>query len=311
MPDRSEGLAAAAAQAERFLSSLDERPVVAQVDANAIQDAPRRGPVGARRGPRHGDRRARGGRRPGHRGLGGPAPLRLRHRRRAARRAGRRRLVSAWDQCAAFHSLSPAAAAIEEIAAEWVLDLMGLPASASVGFVTGGQGANTACLAAARHAVLARAGWDVERGGLAGGPRVNVVWRAGARHDLRPYAVGARLRGGADGRCRRPGADAERRAREGAGATSTARRSSALRPATSRPGASIPSARSPTPAGAQRLAHWTAPSGCGRGRPRPHAGSWKASSVRTRGQSTRTSGRTCPTTARWRSWRTRACTTPQ
>ena len=57
-------------------------------------------------------------------------------------------LVSAWDQCAAFHSLSPAAAAIEEIAAEWSLDLLGLPADASVGFVTGAQGANTTCLAA-------------------------------------------------------------------------------------------------------------------------------------------------------------------
>jgi len=64
--------------------------------------------------------------------------------------------VSAWDQCAAFHSLSPAAA-IEEVTAAWILDLLGLPATASVGFVTGGQGANTTCLAAARHAVLARA----------------------------------------------------------------------------------------------------------------------------------------------------------
>ena len=84
-------------------------------------------------------------------------------------------LVSAWDQCAGFHSLSPAAAAIEEITGEWTLDLLGLPAGASVGFVTGGQGANTTGLAAARHAVLARAGWDVERDGLIGAPRVNVV----------------------------------------------------------------------------------------------------------------------------------------
>src|SRR5271163_3417751 len=63
-------------------------------------------------------------------------------------------LVSAWDQCAAFHSLSPAAAAIEEVASAWILDLLGLPATASVGFVTGGQGVNITCLAAARHAVL-------------------------------------------------------------------------------------------------------------------------------------------------------------
>ena len=84
-------------------------------------------------------------------------------------------LVSAWDQCAAFHSLSPAAAAIEEIAAEWALDLLGLPAGAGVGFVTGAQGANTTALAAARHAVLERAGWNVERDGLHGAPTLNVV----------------------------------------------------------------------------------------------------------------------------------------
>ena len=103
-------------------------------------------------------------------------------------------LVSAWDQCAAFHSLSPAAAAIEEIAAEWTLDLLGLPASASVGFVTGAQGANTTCLAAARHAVLARAGWDVERDGLIGAPRVHVdLRRSGSRNDLH-RAAAARAR---------------------------------------------------------------------------------------------------------------------
>ncbi|HYP47318.1 MAG TPA: pyridoxal-dependent decarboxylase, partial [Thermoleophilaceae bacterium] len=74
-----------------------------------------------------------------------------------------------------FASAEDLAAAIEEIAAEWTLDLLGLPAGASVGFVTGGQGANTTGLAAARHAVLARAGWDVEADGLIGAPRVNVV----------------------------------------------------------------------------------------------------------------------------------------
>jgi selenocysteine lyase/cysteine desulfurase len=79
--------------------------------------------------------------------------------------------VSAWDQCAAFHSLSPAAAAIEEIASAWTLELLGLPLTASVGFVTGGQGANTTGLAAARHAVFERVGWDVERNGLIGAPR--------------------------------------------------------------------------------------------------------------------------------------------
>ena len=92
-------------------------------------------------------------------------------------------LVSAWDQCAAFHSLSPAAAAIEEIAAVGARP-DGPAGERQRGVRDGRPGANTTCLAAARHAVLARAGWDVERGGLAGGPRVNVVVAAGARHDL-------------------------------------------------------------------------------------------------------------------------------
>src|SRR6185295_13178495 len=64
---------------------------------------------------------------------------------------------------------------VEEIAAAWLLDLFALPPTASVGFVTGGQMANFTGLAAARHAVLARAGWDVEEDGLAGAPAVNVV----------------------------------------------------------------------------------------------------------------------------------------
>lgn len=84
-------------------------------------------------------------------------------------------LVSAWDQCAASHCLSPTAAAIEEITAAWTLDLLGLPATASVGFTTGAQGANTTCLAAARHAMLAGVGWDVESDGLLGAPPPHIV----------------------------------------------------------------------------------------------------------------------------------------
>src|SRR5262245_53178211 len=84
-------------------------------------------------------------------------------------------LVTAWDQDAGLYVLGPAAAVIEDIAAGWVLELLGLPASASVGFVTGGQMANFTGLAAGRHAVLAAVGWDVEEQGLSGAPPVNVV----------------------------------------------------------------------------------------------------------------------------------------
>jgi glutamate/tyrosine decarboxylase-like PLP-dependent enzyme len=70
---------------------------------------------------------------------------------------------------------SPAASVVEEVAARWLLELLGLPADASVGFVTGGQMANFTCLAAARGYVLAKSGWDVETNGLHGAPRVRVI----------------------------------------------------------------------------------------------------------------------------------------
>jgi len=84
-------------------------------------------------------------------------------------------LVSAWDQMAGLHSSSPAAATAEEVAAEWALELLGLPPTASVGFTTGAQMANFTCLAAARHAVLSQFGWQVERHGLFGAPEIEVV----------------------------------------------------------------------------------------------------------------------------------------
>jgi hypothetical protein len=71
--------------------------------------------------------------------------------------------------------LSPAATVVEEVVGGWILDLLGLPASASVGLVTEGQMSNTTCLAVARHAVLERAGWDVEARGLQGAPGVTVI----------------------------------------------------------------------------------------------------------------------------------------
>lgn len=84
-------------------------------------------------------------------------------------------LTSAWDQNAGIYAASPAASVAEEVAAAWLLELLHLPATASVGFVTGGGTANLTCLAAARHEVLRRAGWDVEQNGLQGGPQINVV----------------------------------------------------------------------------------------------------------------------------------------
>ena len=94
-------------------------------------------------------------------------------------------LTSAWDQNAGLHVLSPASAAVEHVAARWLLEILGLPASASVGFVTGATMANTVALAAARHEVLRRAGWDVEADGLQGAPRVHVVAGVEAHASIR------------------------------------------------------------------------------------------------------------------------------
>lgn len=87
-------------------------------------------------------------------------------------------LTATWDQNPGIYATSPVVSVIEEVAREWLLDLFDLPRESSVGFVTGGQMANFTCLAAARHGMLRRAGWDVEEDGLYGAPRINLVTSA-------------------------------------------------------------------------------------------------------------------------------------
>ncbi len=84
-------------------------------------------------------------------------------------------LVAAWDQNAAIVACSPAAAVIEEVAGEWIKELLDLPRDASFAFTTGCQLAHMTCLAAARGALLKRAGWDVETDGLFGAPAIRVL----------------------------------------------------------------------------------------------------------------------------------------
>lgn len=84
-------------------------------------------------------------------------------------------LVSAWDQNSGSSRLTPATVAMERTAGTWMLDLLGLPPDASVGFVTGGQIANFTCLGAARTAVLARTGWDLAERGMRCAPAIRFV----------------------------------------------------------------------------------------------------------------------------------------
>jgi aromatic-L-amino-acid decarboxylase len=84
-------------------------------------------------------------------------------------------LASVWDQNAALRMISPAAMAFEDVALEWCRDLLGIPAGSGGALVTGASAANLTGLAAARHAVLARQGWDVEADGLTAAAPVRVV----------------------------------------------------------------------------------------------------------------------------------------
>ncbi|MGV0793794.1 pyridoxal phosphate-dependent decarboxylase family protein [Mycolicibacterium sp. XJ1819] len=84
-------------------------------------------------------------------------------------------LAGVWDQNGAYRVMSPTAAHLEDVSAEWLRDVLGLPAAAGAGFTTGATMANLACLAAARHALLQKSGWDVEEDGLFGAPSIRVV----------------------------------------------------------------------------------------------------------------------------------------
>lgn len=89
-------------------------------------------------------------------------------------------LAGAWDQNSAYYKAMPATSYVEQVALRWVLELFHLPAACGGAFVTGGTMANFCALAAARHVVLQRAGWDVEANGLIGAPPVTLVISAEA-----------------------------------------------------------------------------------------------------------------------------------
>jgi glutamate/tyrosine decarboxylase-like PLP-dependent enzyme len=168
-------LARAHAHAADFLRSLPDRPVVARASRSEILQAldvplSQDGEDGAAvidALAGQADRAAIASAGPRYFGfvIGGSLPVAL----------AADWLTSAWDQNAGIYVTSPLASVAEDVAARWLLELFGLPADASVGFVTGGQMANFTALAAARHEVLRRVGWDVEVDGLPGAPRVHVI----------------------------------------------------------------------------------------------------------------------------------------
>ncbi|HKO01825.1 MAG TPA: aminotransferase class V-fold PLP-dependent enzyme, partial [Thermoanaerobaculia bacterium] len=171
----AELLASAASAATDFLATVQQRPVVAQATAEqlrasfgmplnangrdagevlrALVDAAEPGLV-ASAGPRYFGFV-----------IGGSLPVTV----------AADWMTSAWDQNAGLYVASPAAAVAEDVVAEWLIDLFGLPKSVSTGFVTGCQMANFTALASARHAVLGAQGWDVEQHGLIGAPPVEIV----------------------------------------------------------------------------------------------------------------------------------------
>jgi glutamate/tyrosine decarboxylase-like PLP-dependent enzyme len=93
-------------------------------------------------------------------------------------------LATAWDQNAGLWTVTPGVAALEEVALGWLVDVLGLPPGTGAGFVTGATVANLTCLAAARHAVLERAGWSVEADGLFAARSITVVVGAEAHPTL-------------------------------------------------------------------------------------------------------------------------------
>ncbi|MFJ6112540.1 pyridoxal phosphate-dependent decarboxylase family protein [Agrococcus sediminis] len=175
MDDRARALDAAHRSATAFLGTLDERPVWPRASLDEMLDVfggalPEEGADPAAvveelaRGADAGLAGIPGPRFFGF-VIGGTLPAAL----------AADWLVSAWDQNSGSAMLTPATVALERVAGQWMLDLFGLPATASVGFVTGGQVANFTCLAAARNAVLARAGWDLADLGLHGAPAIRLV----------------------------------------------------------------------------------------------------------------------------------------
>jgi glutamate/tyrosine decarboxylase-like PLP-dependent enzyme len=168
-------LTAAAGHAASYLESLNDRPVRAQLDPSAVGDAfdwslpehPVHAEVVLDELVEQAEQGIAALGSPRYFGfvIGGTLPAAL----------AADWMTSTWDQNAGLAAITPSLAAIEELTGAWLLDLLGLPRSASFAFVTGCQMAHVTALAAARQRVLSDEGWDVGRDGLIGAPAIRVL----------------------------------------------------------------------------------------------------------------------------------------
>jgi glutamate/tyrosine decarboxylase-like PLP-dependent enzyme len=174
-PDIEPALRRAADIALEYLASLDERHVGARADARSIADRLRVPLPDAPEDPASVIERLAADVDPGLVASAGPRYFGFVIGGALPASVAADWLTAAWDQNAVVHALSPAAAAAEQVAGEWVKELLGIPAAASHGLPTGAGLGNAVGIAAARHALLAREGWDVERRGLYGAPELEVI----------------------------------------------------------------------------------------------------------------------------------------
>ena len=250
MSERTRALRAALAEAERFLDGLDERPVGAVADVAAVTAA-LGGPLPARgEAPEAVVAALAAGADPGVVASAGPRYFGFVLGGTLPAALAADWLVSAWDQSAVFQVASPAAAAIEEVAAGWCLDLLGLPAGASVGFVTGAPGGrhDVPGRGPRRGPAAGRVGRRARRPARRAAP-ARRVRRAGARDRLhRAAAPRPRHRHGGARRGRRPGADRARRASRRRWAASTGPSIVCAQAGHVATGPATRSRRSPTPA---------------------------------------------------------------
>jgi len=168
-------LESAAERALRYLEGVDARPVAPDADATArlgeLSEPLPQGPTDPEEVLELLDTRcspatmAMAGPRFFGFVIGGSLPVTL----------GANWLAGAWDQNTALYRVTPATAQVEQVALSWLLDLFGLPPESGGAFVTGATVANLSALAAGRHAVYTRIGWDIEGDGMVGAPPVTVI----------------------------------------------------------------------------------------------------------------------------------------